>query len=1063
MSLFSNSSSASLFTQSSNNTGSNTGSGTTTASPDFSGSTLLCSDLKSNDGFLSTLFSNVASLNTKTSQLTYDGTNTKINSKLLIKTSESTVIPNTIPIYTDKETIKKTNVTITGGTDINCSNLISDTIYSGCKSFASHPITTKQGLIYYNTTEKRLKIYQNNKFVDLNYHNYSDSNSSETIRVAGVYSNSHMYVNNNPVLSNLTEILIPNSIVKFNSSGYTTKQSNVIIDDSGIISTPSYLKIFNQYKTVGFINSYLDYFLPVISVVNNHPLLKASSFKITNDLFEGQKIKCTEITINNKQPLLHDSTIVVNSIPYYDSSTDTVLKCSSFNINPTTDTLNGNKINCSELFVNNVALSTNFTNLETKVDNIDTAFTSLQTNLPTLSQVTNIHNVLVSLYNLVQSLSITNISGLTQAILDSNTNNSPYNYFTSTAVDDNAITTNSTWSSSKINGLLSGGGSNVTLQNNINAVQTNVDTLANTVQTNLNAVVAGVDALKTTLLVKDANGNFKNTGNYLGNSYRNENNTGGIRLSDGADSLFQMFSTSYQDTVANGIATFRTDGTLDKNKKASVSTDGDLDCERIFTKKYITIGNVNNENECAIDFKDNINNGIVSFGGFEVKGKDDIKRCSFGSLKENPKQIGITSFNNEDNIVFSTNSTPSLTVESDGDIVLNKKTGSDAYLKIDATGKIYTETGTTPNNTTSSMFNTIKKLVEDIANVPSNPDPIIVERIFLPKPYTEESGPDQWDSTKKIYARYTNTNSNNSYHRELRINGSTLGNYDTISSKFRDCTEIFSDTTLTALQKLRKTIINDYNNAQTGGLTMSELYSINKNASDLYRIVFRRSDSTSLYKEDIYLSGSTSGYTVSANTTVATEFTFAGFDNIPIGEVITAHNLSTNNSNPDFIVSQQSNVTNNNLAYKAFNNNFTDKFYSDYSFPIGGGAANSSNTFDIGTDTVNGPWVKMEFRSGGQPISKTFNAYRIAGDEGDQYSPKSWFLHGSDDGVTYTTFHSNNKTTSYANKAKYYDNKIYKLESPVSYKFVVLQISGVGAGVTGTDDMHLRQFQLLNL
>jgi len=165
MSLFSNSSSASLFTPPSNNTGSNntgSGSGTTTASPDFSGSTLLCSDLKSNQGFLSTLFSNTATLNTKTTQLTYDGTNTKIDSKLILKTTESSVIPNTIPIYTDKQTIKKSNVSITGGTDINCSNLISDTIYSGCKSFSSHPNTTKQGLIYYNTTEKRLKIYQNN-------------------------------------------------------------------------------------------------------------------------------------------------------------------------------------------------------------------------------------------------------------------------------------------------------------------------------------------------------------------------------------------------------------------------------------------------------------------------------------------------------------------------------------------------------------------------------------------------------------------------------------------------------------------------------------------------------------------------------------------------------------------------------------------------------------------------------------------------------------------------------------------------------------------------------------
>jgi hypothetical protein len=751
MSLFSNSSSASLFTQPSNNTGSNnTGSGTTTASPDFSGSTLLCSDLKSNQGFLSTLFSNTATLNTKATQLTYDGTNTKIDSKLIVKTTESSVIPNTIPIYTDKQTIKKSNVSITGGTDINCSNLISDTIYSGCKSFSSHPNTTKQGLIYYNTTEKRLKIYQNNKFVDLNYYNYSDSNSSETIRVGGIYSNSHMYVNTNPVLSNLTEILIPNSIVKFNNSGYTTKQSNVIIDDSGIISTPSYLKIFNQYKTVGFdeSNSYQNWYLPVLQIVNNYPLLKQSSFKITTDLFEGQKIKCSELKINNKPALTHDSTIIVNSIPYYDTSTDTVLKCSSFNINPTTDTLNGNKINCSELFVNNVALSTNFTNLETKVDNIDTAFTSLQTNLPTLSQVTNIHNVLVSMYNLVQSLSITNISGLSQAILDSNTNNSPYNYFTSTAVDDNSITSNSTWSSNKINGLITGGASNVTLQNNINTVQTNVDTLANTVQTNLDAVVAGVDAgiiaLKTTLLVKDANGDFKNTGNYLGNTYRNENNTGGIRLSDGANSLFQMFSTSYQDTVVNGIATFKTDGTLMKNQHAIVSDGGDIDVNSINSKRWITVGNVDDEKECAIDFKDNINNGSVAFGGFEVKGKDNIKRCAFGSLKETANSIGISSYNNTDNIVFSTktgtetNATPSLTVQNDGNIVLNKKTGTDAYLKIDATGKIYTEVAgaTTTSNSEYdgivAMWNS-QRSTSSVAEALQNKN---IVKIYLPNGVT---------------------------------------------------------------------------------------------------------------------------------------------------------------------------------------------------------------------------------------------------------------------------------------------------------------------------------------
>ena len=275
-----------------------------------------------------------------------------------------------------------------------------------------------------------------------------------------------------------------------------------------------------------------------------------------------------------------------------------------------------------------------------------------------------------------------------------------------------------------------------------------MDTLGTQVQTNLNAVVAGVDsgieALKTTLLVKDENGDFKNTGNYLGNTYRNENNTGGIRLSDGANSLFQMFSTSYQDAVVNGIATFKTDGTMLKNQHAIISDGGDIDVNSINSKRWITVGNVDDEKECAIDFKDNINNGSVAFGGFEVKGKDAVKRCAFGSLKETANSIGISSYNNTDNIVFSTktgtetNATPSLTVESDGDIVLNKKTGTDAYLKIDATGKIYTEVAgaTTTSNSEYDGIVAMWNTQRNAATVSNTLGDKNIVKIYLPNGVT---------------------------------------------------------------------------------------------------------------------------------------------------------------------------------------------------------------------------------------------------------------------------------------------------------------------------------------
>ena len=360
-------------------------------------------------------------------------------------------------------------------------------------------------------------------------------------------------------------------------------------------------------------------------------------------------------------------------------------------------------------------------------------------------------------------------------------------------VDDNSSTASSTYSSNKINTLIAAGGggggggvsiddtktsttttyssskiftdlgvqsqvvtseisnriaNDVTLQNNINTVQSNVDTLGTQVQTNLNAVVAGVDsgieALKTTLLVKDENGDFKNTGNYLGNTYRNENNTGGIRLSDGANSLFQMFSTSYQDAVVNGIATFKTDGTMLKNQHAIISDGGDIDVNSINSKRWITVGNVDDEKECAIDFKDNINNGSVAFGGFEVKGKDAVKRCAFGSLKETANSIGISSYNNTDNIVFSTktgtetNATPSLTVESDGDIVLNKKTGTDAYLKIDATGKIYTEVAgaTTTSNSEYDGIVAMWNTQRNAATVSNTLGDKNIVKIYLPNGVT---------------------------------------------------------------------------------------------------------------------------------------------------------------------------------------------------------------------------------------------------------------------------------------------------------------------------------------
>ena len=247
MSLFGSglTSSGGLFTSNTTtNTGGGGGGGTTTnQSPDFSNDTLLCSDLKSDEGFLSNLYSNVTALQNKTQKITYDGTNTKMNSKFILKTAETTATPNTIPVYVDNETVKKSNVSITGGTDINCSNIISDSIYAGVKSYASHPTDTKQGLIYYNTTEKRLKIYQNDGFVDLNYHHHTDSESQANIKIFDIHCN-NIVIDNKHGLRNVLETTVQNSIVKF-SNGYTTKQSGVLIDDDDVITSPSYLKLFN--------------------------------------------------------------------------------------------------------------------------------------------------------------------------------------------------------------------------------------------------------------------------------------------------------------------------------------------------------------------------------------------------------------------------------------------------------------------------------------------------------------------------------------------------------------------------------------------------------------------------------------------------------------------------------------------------------------------------------------------------------------------------------------------------------------------------------------------------
>ncbi len=217
------------------------------------------------------------------------------------------------------------------------------------------------------------------------------------------------------------------------------------------------------------------------------------------------------------------------------------------------------------------------------------------------------------------------------------------------------------------------------------------------ISTDINSVSNTLATLDGQVLKKDVSGNLPNGGFYLGNTYRNLTNTGGIRLSDGPNSQFQMFSTSYQDTVANGIGTFRTDGTLEKNQNATIASDGTLDCDRVFSKRYITIGNVVDEKDCAIDFKDNINLGAVAYGGFEVKGSDGVKRCGVGSLKENPAQIGITSFNNVDSVVLSTNSTPSLTVATDGTVQLNKtpyQGTADAITTLSSTG-ILQKTGST--------------------------------------------------------------------------------------------------------------------------------------------------------------------------------------------------------------------------------------------------------------------------------------------------------------------------------------------------------------------------------
>jgi hypothetical protein len=156
--------------------------------------------------------------------------------------------------------------------------------------------------------------------------------------------------------------------------------------------------------------------------------------------------------------------------------------------------------------------------------------------------------------------------------------------------------------------------------------------------------------------------------------------------------------------------------------------------------------------------------------------------------------------------------------------------------------------------------------------------------------------------------------------------------------------------------------------------------------------------------------------------------------------VITPHNLTSNGSNSNFVVSSSSTQASDTEAWKAFNGVFSDGFISaPGTYVLSTGLPTAADSFQ----DVPGSWLKISLNE-----PKVISKYQIAPFLVSAATRKvlQWRILTSMDNLTWTLAATQNTDYVYNNGAEVYSDDI--VLTPVAAKYIIFQITKVSANQT---------------
>jgi hypothetical protein len=167
-------------------------------------------------------------------------------------------------------------------------------------------------------------------------------------------------------------------------------------------------------------------------------------------------------------------------------------------------------------------------------------------------------------------------------------------------------------------------------------------------------------------------------------------------------------------------------------------------------------------------------------------------------------------------------------------------------------------------------------------------------------------------------------------------------------------------------------------------------------------------------------------------------FPNSGAGTVIAPNLITPHNLTTNTSDPNFIITVSSVRAGD--GYKAFNGLFFwPEMWESRENTFNNGNVTNLDNFDAGTGPISGPWLKITLNE-----PKQFNRYRIARNDAQHTStaPVSWRLYGKNENDSNYTLIESVDNFIYQTFADYEPTRSIQLST---FKYIVFHVVQVAS------------------